>query len=58
MPACSKPLLSSRIFKFRAWDNENKKFALYGFNIIGECTLFDIANQFVVGIIRVNQLLF
>ena len=35
----------TRVLRFRAWDYKSKKFMLKGFNIIGECTLFDVANQ-------------
>ena len=37
-----------RTMKFRAWDSKNKKFplGLTGFHIIGECTVFDLVNQY------------
>lgn len=37
-----------RTMKFRAWDSKNKKFplGLTGFHIIGECTVFDVVNQY------------
>lgn len=35
-----------RTFKFRAWDSKNKKFPFIGFHIIGECTVFNLVNQY------------
>lgn len=35
-----------RILKFRAWDSKNKKFPFKDFHIIGECTAFDLLNQY------------
>lgn len=35
-----------REIKFRAWDSKNKKFPFVGFHIIGECTAFDLINQY------------
>lgn len=35
-----------RSIKFRAWDTKNKKFPFIGFHIIGECTAFDLINQY------------
>ena len=35
-----------RTLKFRAWDSKNKKFPFVGFHIIGECTAFDLINQY------------
>lgn len=35
-----------RAIKFRAWDSKNKKFPFVGFHIIGEHTVFDLANQY------------
>jgi uncharacterized phage protein (TIGR01671 family) len=32
--------------KFRAWDSKNKKFPFDEFHIIGECTVFDLINQY------------
>ena len=32
--------------KFRAWDSKNKKFPFVGFHVIGECTAFDLLNQY------------
>ena len=44
----SKPLLASRLFKFRAWDFKNNKWLLGyeypnlgGFDMFGECVLMD-----------------
>lgn len=36
----------NRQIKFRAWDSKNKKFPFIGFHIIGECTAFDLINQY------------
>ena len=37
-------------FRFRAWDEKNKRFALACgenyFHLIGECTMFDLLNQY------------
>src|SRR5215208_3916046 len=38
--------MKNRKFKFRAWDDKNKKFPLIGFNILGEATVFDLVNQY------------
>jgi uncharacterized phage protein (TIGR01671 family) len=35
-----------RTMRFRAWDSKNKKFPFVGFHIIGECTVFDLINQY------------
>jgi hypothetical protein len=35
-----------RTIKFRAWDDKNKKFAMTGFHVLGECTVFDLINQY------------
>ena len=37
-----------RTLKFRAWDSRNKKYALTGFHIIGECTVFDLVKQYSI----------
>lgn len=37
-----------RRFKFKAWDSKNKKFAFEEFNIIGECTAFNLLQQYRV----------
>lgn len=37
-----------RRLKFRAWDSKNKKFAFEEFNIIGECTAFNLLQQYRV----------
>lgn len=36
----------TREIKFRAWDNKNKMFAMFGFHIIGETTVFDCIKQY------------
>jgi hypothetical protein len=35
-----------RTLKFRAWDANKKFFPLKDFHIIGECTAFDLVNQY------------
>ena len=35
-----------RQLKFRAWDKKNKRFGLQGFSILGECTVFDLVEQY------------
>jgi uncharacterized phage protein (TIGR01671 family) len=35
-----------RTMRFRAWDSKNKKFPFGAFHIIGECTAFDLLNQY------------
>jgi uncharacterized phage protein (TIGR01671 family) len=32
--------------RFRAWDKKNRIFPFVGFHIIGECTAFDLLNQY------------
>ena len=39
-------MFNERILKFRAWDAKNKKFPFIGFRIIGECTAFDLLEQY------------
>lgn len=34
------------LMKFRAWDEKKTIFALKGFHIMGECTVFDLVNQY------------
>ena len=45
---CDNNMLANRLFKFRAWDNKNKKWLLGydypnlgGFDMFGECVLMD-----------------
>lgn len=35
-----------RELKFRAWDKLTQKFELIGFNMIGECTIFGLLEQY------------
>lgn len=39
-------MFNERILKFRAWDAKNKKFPFIGFHVIGECTAFDLLQQY------------
>lgn len=38
--------MNPRTLKFRAWDDKNQKWAIYGFDILGECTIFDLVRQY------------
>lgn len=38
----------NRIIKFRAWDSKLKKFPFKDFHIVGECTAFDLLNQYSI----------
>lgn len=35
-----------RTLKFRAWDSKKKTFPMVGFDIMGECTVFDLVKQY------------
>ena len=35
-----------RELKFRTWDTQKEKYIMTGFHVIGECTAFDLLNQY------------